>query len=133
MSDLKRICDFLKECKVYYIATVDGDQPRVRPFATVNIFEDKLYIQTGKSKNVFHQIHHNPKVELCGCLGDKWIRIAGTLVEDDRKEPQETMLDAYPALKAAYHAGDGNTVVLYLKQATAVFYSRTGKPETVKF
>ena len=115
---MKRVYDFLKEAGTYYLATMDGDQPRVRPFGTINVFEGKLYIQTGKGKAVAKQIAANPKVEICAMKGDEWIRVAATLVEDDRVEAQESMLNSYPSLRAMYKTGsDGNTIVYYLKDA----------------
>ena len=130
---MQRVADFLKEAETYYLATVDGDQPRVRPFGTVNIFEDKLYIQTGKVKDVSKQIHANPKVELCAFKDGKWLRLSGKLVEDDRIEAKQSMLDAYPSLQGMYKADDGNTEVFYFEDATAVFSSFTSEPEVVKF
>ncbi len=130
---MERVEKFLKEAGTYYLATVEGDQPRVRPFGTVNVFEGKLYIQTGKVKNVSKQIHANPKVEICACKGPEWLRVSGTLVEDDRIEARQSMLDAYPSLQAMYSADDGNTEVFYIKDATAVFSSFTAAPETVAF
>jgi len=130
---MQRVVDFLKKAETYYLATVDGDQPRVRPFGTVNVFEGKLYIQTGKSKDVSKQIHANPKVEICAFKDGEWLRVAGTLVEDDRREARGAMLEAYPSLQAMYSPDDGNTEVLYLKDATATFSSFTSAPETVTF
>ena len=130
---MQKTVDFLKKAGTYYLATTDGDQPRVRPFGTVNIFEDKLYIQTGKVKPVSKQIHANPKVEICACKGPEWLRVAGELVEDERIEAKEAMLEAYPALKGMYSATDGNTEVFYLKNAVATFSSFTSAPEVVKF
>lgn len=138
MADLQimeEVVKFLKECGAYFLATVDGDQPKVRPFGTAEIFEGKLYIQTGKSKNVSKQIAANPKVQLCAMnkAGNQWLRLSGTLVEDDRLEPKVHMLDAYPELKAMYKAEDPNTQVLYFKDAEAVFCSFTAAPKVVKF
>ncbi len=130
---MKTVYDFLKSAGTYYLATVDGDQPRVRPFGTVNIFEDKLYIQTGKVKDVSKQIHANPKVEICACLEADWLRVSGELVEDDRREARQSMLDAYPALQHMYSADDGNTEVFYFKDATATFSSFSKEPRIVKF
>ena len=131
---MKRVYDFLKEAATYYLATVDGEQPRVRPFGTVNIFEGKLYIQTGKGKAVANQIAANPKVEMCAMKGDEWIRVAATLVEDDRVEAQERMLNSYPNLRAMYKTGpDGNTIVYYLKDATATISSFSHAPIDIKF
>ena len=130
---MKRVEQFLKEAETYYLATIEGDQPRVRPFGTIHIFEDKLYIQTGKIKPVSKQIHENPKVELCAFKDGKWLRVSGELVEDERIEAKESMLDAYPSLKSMYAADDGNTEVFYFKNATAVFSSFTSAPETVNF
>ncbi len=129
---MEKVYEFLKNAGVYYIATVDGDQPHVRPFGTVNIFNGKLYIQTGKSKDVSKQIEANGKVEISAMVGDdRWIRLTGTLVEDDRIEARISMLDAYPSLQAMYKADDGNTVVYYLKDAKATFCSFTEAPEVV--
>lgn len=130
---MKRVESFLKEAGTYYLATVDGDQPRVRPFGTIHIFEDKLYIQTGKVKDVSKQIHANPKVEICAFKDGKWLRVSGELVEDERIEAKESMLDAYPELKGMYAADDGNTEVFYFKNATATFSSFTEAPEVVTF
>jgi len=129
------VCDFLKKCGHYFIATVDGDQPRVRPFGTALIFEDRLYIQTGRVKDVSKQISKNPKIEICGFLNTdhKWVRIEAVAVEDDRSIARQQMLDAYPQLKPMYSADDGNTQVFYLKDATATFYTFGGKPKTVRF
>lgn len=130
---MERVEKFLKEAQTYYLATVDGDKPRVRPFGTVHIFEGKLYIQTGKSKDVYKQIEKNPNVEICACTGPEWLRVEGKLVEDDNLKAREAMLDAYPELKAMYSADDGNTVVFYLENATATFSSFTSAPEEEKF
>lgn len=130
---MKEVCEFMKKCGAYYIATVDGDQPRVRPFGTALIFEDKLYIQTGKSKNVSKQIAKNPKIEIC-CFSDgTWLRIEAVAFDDDRIEAKQQMLDEYPQLKAMYSADDANTQVLYLKNATATFYSFGGEPRVIRF
>lgn len=130
---MERVYDFLKECKTYYLATVEGDQPRVRPFGTVNIFEGKLYIQTGKVKPTSKQILQNPKVEICAFNGGKWLRLSGELAEDDRYEAKKSMLDAYPELRGMYDENDGNTQVFYFKNATAVFASFTDAPEVINF
>ncbi len=130
---MESVVKFLKEAGTYYLATVDGDQPRVRPFGTVNVFEGKVYIQTGKVKDVSKQLHKNPKAEICAFKDGEWIRIAGELIEDDRVEARQSMLDAYPSLQGMYKADDGNTEVLYLKDATATFYSFTSAPRVVKF
>lgn len=130
---MKRVEKFLKEAETYYLATVEGDQPRVRPFGTAHIFEEKLYIQTGKVKDVSKQIHTNPKVEICAFKNGEWLRVAGELIEDDRREARQSMLDAYPSLQRMYCADDGNTEVFYFKNATATFSSFVHEPEIVKF
>ncbi|MBR6255991.1 MAG: pyridoxamine 5'-phosphate oxidase family protein [Lachnospiraceae bacterium] len=130
---MQRVEKFLKEAGTYYLATVDGDQPRVRPFGTINEFDGKLYIQTGKSKDVSRQIHANPKVEICAFMNGEWLRVACELVEDDRREARQSMLDAYPSLQNMYSADDGNTEVFYLKNATATFSAFTHAPEVEKF
>lgn len=130
---MHEVCEFLKKCGVYYLATVEGDQPRVRPFGTCHIFEDKVYIQTGKVKPVACQMKANPKVEICAFGEGRWIRIAAEAVLDERIEAQASMLEAYPGLKDRYAAGDGNTEVYYLKNAVATI-SGFGVPErTIRF
>lgn len=133
MQSIQKVCDFLKQCKAYFLATEDGNQPCVRPFGTANIFENKLYIQTGRVKNVYKQMKANPKIEISGVVGDRWIRIDATAVEDDSISAGQSMLDAYPALQKLYKVDDGNTVVFYLKDATATIFSEAGKPEVMKF
>ena len=130
---MDEILEFLKNAGVYYLATVEGDQPRVRPFGTAHIFEGKLYIQTGKVKDVSKQLHANPKAEICAFKEGQWLRVAGELIEDDRIEARQSMLDAYPSLQAMYAADDGNTEVFYFKNATATFSSFTAAPETITF
>lgn len=129
---MERIVKFLKEAEIYYLATVEGDQPRVRPFGTAHIFEGRLYIQTGKVKDVSKQLMANPKAEICAFKGGEWIRIAGELIEDDRIEARQSMLDAYPSLKNMYAADDGNTQVLYFRNATATISAFTHAPEVIK-
>ena len=131
---MNHVYEFLKAAETYYLATVEGDQPRVRPFGTIHMFEGKLYIQTGKGKSVAKQITANPKVELCAMKGDEWIRVAGTLVLDDRTEAQESMLSDYPSLRAMYTTGpNGNTAVYYFKDATATISSFSHEPVVIKF
>jgi len=130
---MKEVYEFLKKCGAYYLATIDGDQPRVRPFGTALIFDNKLYIQTGKSKNVSKQIGKNPKIEICCFSEGTWLRIAAVAVDDDRIEPKRAMLDAYPNLKDRYSAEDENTQVFFLKDATATFYSFSGDSKEIKF
>ena len=130
---MERVCNFLKDAGTYYLATVEGDQPRVRPFGTAHIFEGRLYIQTGKMKPVSKQLTDNPKAEICAFHNGIWLRVAGELVEDDRVEARKSMLDAYPNLRKMYDENDGNTQVLYFRNATATFCSFTSAPETVTF
>ena len=119
---MKEVYDFLKKCGVFYLATIDNDKPRVRPFGAINIFEDKLYFQTGKIKNVSKQISINNNVEICGFVDGKWIRINGKLISDDRLEAKVSMLDNNPELKNMYSAEDDNTEVLYLEDGCATIY-----------
>ncbi|MBP3233233.1 MAG: pyridoxamine 5'-phosphate oxidase family protein [Eubacterium sp.] len=130
---MEKVVKFLKEAGTYYLATVEGDQPRVRPFGTAHIFEGKLYIQTGKVKDVSKQLHANPKAEVCAFKDGTWLRVSGELVEDDRREARASMLEAYPELRNMYSEDDGNTEVFYFKNAKAVFSSFTAAPETIEF
>ena len=129
---MKEVWEFLKEAGVYYLATVDGNKPRVRPFGTIEIFEDKLYIQTGKKKDVYKQILSNSNVELCAFKDGKWIRLSGELVPDDRIEAKKDMLDKNPSLRGMYNENDDNTIVLYLKDAIATISSFTDMPKVIK-
>lgn len=130
---MERICNFLKSAETYYLATVEGDQPRVRPFGTIHLFEGKLYIQTGKAKQVSKQLAANPKAEICAFKDGAWLRLAGELVEDDRVEARKSMLDAYPSLRAMYDENDGNTQVLYFKHGVATFSSFAKPAEVIEF
>ena len=130
---MREVYDFLKQCGTYYLATLDGDCPRVRPFGTVDLFEGKLYLQTGKPKQVSRQIHAHPQAEICACAGEAWLRLEATLVEDPRVEAQRHLLEQYPMLQQMYQPGDGNTEVFYLQDAVATFYSFSGAPRVVRF
>ena len=132
---MNELYDFIKKCGTYYLATVENGKPKNRPFGTINIFENKLYIQTGKKKAVSHQIQDNPNVELCcfdGSTG-RWLRIEGELVRDDRREAKADMLSHYPELANMYSADDDNTEVLYFKKGTGTIYSFTAEPKVIKF
>ena len=130
---MDKVLKFLKDAETYYLATVEGDQPRVRSFGTVHVFEGKLYIQTGKVKDVSKQLHQNPKAEICAFKNGEWLRVSGKLIEDDRNEARQSMLDAYPSLQKIYKADDGNTEVFYFENATAIFSSFTHEPQIIKF
>ena len=133
MLTIKDVYDFLKKAQTYYLATVDGDQPRVRPFGTVDLFEGKLYIQSGKKKDVAKQIAKNSKVEISAFMGGEWIRVSGTLVEDDRTEARKHMLDSYPELRNMYDENDGNTIVWYFRNVEATVSSFAKAPSKLKF
>ena len=131
---MQEVYNFLKEAKTYYLATVEGDQPRVRPFGTYVVFEDKLYIQTGKTKPVSKQMAANPRIEICAMKGDEWLRITAEAESDDREEVQQAALDQFPMLKdIGYAVGDGSMNVLRLKNATATFESFGSEPRVVRF
>lgn len=130
---MNEVLEFLKNCGTYYLATMDGDQPRVRPFGTIDMFENKLYFQTGKVKDVSKQLQANPKIELSGMLGDQWIRVQAVAIIDERVVAKQHMLDAYPSLQEMYKADDGNIEVLYLENATATISSHTEAPKVIQF
>ena len=132
-ENMQRVRDFLHQTGYYFLATVDGDQPQVRPFGTAEIIEGKLYIQTGHVKAVAHQIAANPKVAICAYNGSEWLRITATLVEDNRVEIKKAMLDANPGLRSMYDENDSNTAVLFLKDAKATISSFTSEPIEVSF
>ena len=130
---MEEVHKFLKEAGVYYLATMDGDQPRVRPFGTIEIFEGHLYIQTGKKKEVYKQIRKNNKVEICAFKDGRWIRVTGELIADDRVEAKKDMLDKNPSLRGMYDENDDNTIVLYFKSGKAVISSFTEAPIEILF
>ena len=131
---MDEVFKYLKECGTFYLATCEGDQPRVRPFGAIDLYEGKIYIQTGNIKKVFKQMMEKPKIEICGMQPDRtWIRIEATVVQDDRMEARQHMLDENPGLKRMYAADDGNCEVLYLKDATATICSFTAEPRVIKF
>ena len=133
MENVKRVCDFLDETKCYFLATIDGNKPRVRAFGTNIVFNDKLYIQSGKGKDVVNQIKNNPNVEICAFNGEKWLRVSGELVNDNNKEAKVAMLDKMPELKNMYSADNDSMEMFYFKNATATFSSFTSAPETFNF
>lgn len=132
-TGVEKVFQFLEEAKTYYLATVEGDQPRVRPFGTALLYNGRIYIQTGKVKDVSKQLAANPKAEICAFNGGRWLRVAGELINDDDRAVKEAMLDKNPSLKAMYSADDDNTQVLYFRNAKATFSSFTDAPETVEF
>lgn len=129
---MREVVDFLKKNQVFYWATAEGDQPRVRPFGAASVFDGKLYFISNNEKDVFKQMQANPKVELCCCDPDgTWLRIAGTAVLGANDDAVTQMLKEYPNLKNMYAVGDGKVEVFYLKDAQATFYSFTSAPKTV--
>jgi len=131
MNGIEKVSAFLDEAQVYYLATVEGDQPRVRPFGTALVHNGRLYIQTGKVKPVSKQLAVNPKAEICAFSGGKWLRVAGELVNDDDRAVKVAMLEKMPSLKSMYDPDDGNMQMLYFKNAVATFSSFTAAPETI--
>ena len=131
--NMQEVYDFLKKCGTYYLATVEGDQPRVRPFGTVAIFDGRLYIQTGKIKPVSHQLHANPKAEICAFADGQWIRVSGKLIADERVEAKKHMLDEYPNLRGMYDENDDNTEVFYFEDVVAIISSFGAAPKEIRF
>lgn len=133
-KNMEKVFEFLKKAGTYYLATVDGNgQPKVRPFGTVDIFDGKLCIQTGKCKPVAKQIAANPNVEICAFTDGEWIRLSGQLAELDSRDARKHMLDCYPELRRMYNEDDGNTLILYFTSGKAVFSSFTAPSETFVF
>lgn len=130
---MQEVYEFLKNAETYYLATVEDNKPKVRPFGTVDMFEGRLYIQTGKKKEVSKQLHVNPYAEICAFKDGRWIRVSGKLISDDRREPKKHMLDAYPNLRGMYNEDDGNTEVFYFEDANAVICSFGGAPKEIRF
>lgn len=130
---MEEILEFIKECGIYYLSTIDNDKPRVRPFGTLEIFENHLYIQTGKSKDVYKQIEKNNNVELCATNNNRWIRISGKLISDDRVEAKKDMLDKNPELRGMYDENDSNTIVLYFESGKAIISSFTEEDKVIEF
>ncbi len=133
--DPEEIMTYLKDCGAFYLATVNQDQPRVRPFGAVEVINGKLYLVTGKAKNVFKQLVANPKFEICGLKksGSEWIRISVKLMNDEDTKVKQEMLDKNPGLKNRYSATDNNMAVLYIEDGTATLNSFSGETKTVRF
>ncbi len=130
---MQEVYEFLKQAGTYFLATNENGQPRVRPFGTVNLYKDRLYIQTGKAKAVSRQLHANPKLEICAMAGGEWLRIEASAVEDDDREARVSMLEAYPGLQSMYSPDDGNTEVWFLRNVTATLYTITAEHKLIKF
>lgn len=130
---MQEIYEFIKAAGIYYLGTCEGGQPHLRPFGTVNIYDGRLYFQTGKAKAVSRQLHANPRLEICAMNGGDWLRLEATAVEDDRREARVSMLEAYPQLKTMYSPDDGNCEVWYLRNAAAVIFTSQGEARTCKF
>ena len=130
---MEEVYEFLKDVGTYYLATIDGDKPRVRPFGTINIYNGKLYIQTGKKKDVSKQIQNNNNVEICAFKDGKWIRLEGKLIRDDSVDAKKDMLDKYPNLRSMYNELDDNTEVLYFASAKATISSFTENSKLIEF
>ena len=133
MTGIEKVLQFLDEAGTYYLATTEGDQPRVRPFGTTLLYEGRLYIETGKVKNVSRQLAANPKAEICAFKDGKWLRVSGELINDENREVKVAMLEKMPNLKGMYSPDDGNMQMLYFRNAVATFSSFTEAPETVQF
>ena len=130
---MNEVKDYLKNSGMFFIATIDGDKPRVRPFGVAEIYEDRLYIQTGKRKDVFKQIEKNNNVEICAFNNGTWIRIEGSLVLDDRVEVKKYLLDQNPELRSMYNENDDNTAALYFENGKATIYSFVSEPRVIEF
>lgn len=129
---MNEVYEFLKNAGTYYLATLEGDRPHVRPFGTIDVFDGALYIQTGRKKAVADQMKANPRVEVSAMYEGRWIRLSARAVLDERIEAQEHMLESYPQLRAMYAPGDGNTEVYRLEDAEAFICSFTEEPKYYK-
>jgi len=132
MSDLDRIYNFINEVGTYALATTEADQPKVRIFGTILKYKNKLYIQTGKRKDVAKQLFVNPKAEIVCSKGTEWLRISCELVEADDRDIRVAMLNKMPDLRMMYNEDDGNMVMFELKNVVAIFSSFTSEPEVIK-
>lgn len=130
---MNKIVEELKKVKVFYIATSEGDQPRVRPFSTIAEFENNAYICCGNQKEIYKQLSKNPKIELCGMYdGGTWLRVTATVKEDNRIEVQRAVLDDPTGPKQLYTAGDGRFITYKLTEVRALKYNFYAAPEEIK-
>ena len=131
---MNEVLEFLTSNPTFYLATIEGDQARVRPFGAVMKYEDKLYFATNNKKPVFKQLVANPKVEISTTSPKgEWIRLSGNAVVDSRSEVKTAMLEAVPSLKRMYNSDDNIFEVFYLTNAVAVFNSFSStEPKTVQ-
>ncbi|MCL1799599.1 MAG: NimC/NimA family protein [Eggerthellaceae bacterium] len=131
---MDEVLAYLKENETYFVATVNGDRPGLRPFGTIMKYENRLYIQTGRVKDVYKQMVDCPRIVICAsALDGSWLRLEATAIEDNHVEANAAMLAEYPELTPMYKADDGNCTVFYLKNAKATFYSFTQAPKTITF
>ena len=131
---IEKVYNYLNDSGTYYLATVDGNKPQVRPFGTILLDDGKLYIQTGKGKRVVQQLSANPNAQICACKNDgTWIRVSAELVPDNRREIKEKMLEKMPVLKNMYSAEDDSMQMYWLKDGEACICSFAAAPETIQF
>lgn len=131
---MNEVFEYLRNCDTFYLATMEGDQPRLRPFGAVSSFEGKLYIITNNQKSVYRQMLANPKVEICGMVDGTWIRVAGEVKEDLRREARLAMMEANEdALSSMYTVDDKLMTVFYFTQARAAICSFTSEPRLIDF
>lgn len=104
MSDdkFKEFVDFFQNAKMFFIATTEEDQPRVRPFGHLVEYHGQFYFNTGKHKNVYQQLMKNPKVEICAFDKGVWYRVAGCAAESDNEEIKQMMMEIDPVVKRNY-------------------------------
>ena len=132
---METVAQFLKDNQIFYLATLDENQPRVRPFGAVCVFNEKLYFGTNNQKSVSKQIKQNSKIEISAATpdGSTWLRLTAEAVAHDCREARQAMLEATPSIKGMYHADDGIFEVFYLQNAVGNLCSRSGQVETHTF
>ena len=130
---MQKIYKFLKDARIYYLATSDGVQPRVRPFGTINLYDGRLYILTSKKKSVSQQLHQNPKIEISAYLHPRWLRLEASVVEDNGFDARMSMLNAYPELSEVFPYDDENNELWFLRNVSAGIYEYGKDTEFHKF
>ena len=132
-ASLNRVVNNIKNAKTFFFATVDeNNQPRVRPYNAVTLFEDKVYFYTNNHTHAFKQMNVNPKIELCAMISeDRWLRVSGKIVYDYRPEVKKAMLEANPELRTMYSEDDKIFEVFYLSNMQCTIHSNHSETEVI--
>ena len=132
---MSRIHELINQAGVFFLATEDGDQPKVRPLGAHIEWEGKEYFTVGDFKAVYRQMVANPKVEIAAFIpaSRTWIRYTGTAVFTENQAVVDKVLEELPHLKAVYNEETGNKMMIFsLEDATALLIDMAGNIENIE-